>query len=305
MPETALPEKMLIVLGMPKAGTTSLANWLAGHPDFVLGQEKEPRFFTDFDTRPWSGPGSDGFKETLITTPAAFAENFAGCRARQWAVDASTDYLWCSRSPEKIAQFAQTHEVKLVCVIRDPVARAISEYNHTLRDDWEKLSFSQSLDAEAERMADGFHPLFYHAARSTCHDAVNRYHALFGADLLILDYADLADPVATMARLCDLCGVDPGPEPDTERKNESLVPRRPGLKRALSHPAALAVARKIVPQSVRSGVWTKLHTNSRNKVTVAPAEIDRFRRQIQSEIERCVTNPLIPTDNWHQALPSL
>ena len=55
------PHKKLIIIGAPKGGTTSLANWLDSHPKIQLGQEKEPRFFTDYARRKWVGPNSRTF----------------------------------------------------------------------------------------------------------------------------------------------------------------------------------------------------------------------------------------------------
>ena len=38
MPST--PEKFLIIIGSPKAGTTTLASWLGARDDMVLGRIK-------------------------------------------------------------------------------------------------------------------------------------------------------------------------------------------------------------------------------------------------------------------------
>jgi hypothetical protein len=42
-------------LSVPRAGSTSLHNYLALHPDIAMSADKEVRFFTDPDHLPWVG----------------------------------------------------------------------------------------------------------------------------------------------------------------------------------------------------------------------------------------------------------
>ncbi len=37
----------LFIIGSPKCGTTSLANWLNDHPQIFMSKRKEPEFFCD------------------------------------------------------------------------------------------------------------------------------------------------------------------------------------------------------------------------------------------------------------------
>ena len=92
-------EKLLAVIGCAKSGTTSLAHYLGARHDMCLGTEKEPKHFTDFAEKSWTGPATKGFLDTLLADPQAYHENFPDLAPGQWAVDASTDYAWCQASP--------------------------------------------------------------------------------------------------------------------------------------------------------------------------------------------------------------
>ena len=295
--------KLLVVIGSAKAGTSAFASWLDSQPMFRLGQEKEPRFFTDFHTRRWQGPGAEIFTASLVSTPEAYRRNFPGLEPDTWAVDASVDYIWSEGSLERIQAFSAGREVKVIAILRDPVARAVSEYNHTLRGGNETLSFRAALEAEAERARDGFQPLFLHQRRSRVHDDIHRAKALFGDDLLILDYAQMGDPAAVLRQVGPFLGVEDFTVPEPERRNESYLPRNALARGLLQSGGLRQAARRLVPQRLRRAVWQGLHANARTLETVSAAEKAEFRSLLADEIAACAACDLIPTGNWTQALP--
>jgi hypothetical protein len=183
--------KLLVIIGSAKAGTSALAHYLSMHPEFSLGHKKEPKFFTDFSRRDWHGPAIDRLSATLVTSIAAYEENFESVRTDQWAIDASTDYIWCPETPSLLQRFAENSDVRILSVARDPVERAISEYNHTLRHGWETMSFRASVEEEHNRYQSGWHPLFYHSRRSKIQDDIRRFHEIFADRMMVIDYREL------------------------------------------------------------------------------------------------------------------
>lgn len=290
--------KLLVVVGSAKAGTTSLAAWLDQHPLCQLGRQKEPRFFTDFNQRRWQGPGAEQFIATLVSDWDSYLANFPGLGPDTWAIDASTDYIWNGGALERIAEFSKGREVKVVCIIRDPVSRAVSEYNHTLRHGWEDLSFRQSLIAEHSRIRDGFQPLFYHARRSRVHDDIQLAQALFRDDLLILDYAALQDPKTAISQIFDFIGVSNLAIDSEERRNQSFLPRNIIAKRVIESQSIRKIARTLVPKPLRQAAWHSLWKNARSVKTVSPEEVMFFREQLQDEISACIASQNIPTASW-------
>lgn len=296
---------LLVIIGSPKAGTTSLARWLGSRPDMVLGQQKEPRYFTDFadGTWFWSGPGSDSFQATLIKKEADYFQSFAHQPDAHWAIDASTDYLWRSEvSVEKIRAFCDKATVKLICLTCDPVKRAISEYNHTLAAKMETLSFRDALEAEADRSANGFQPLFRHQRRSRIHSDLSRYADAFGDDLLILDQDVLKDPEATNITVSRFLGIQVHPFENIKIHNQRALPKNGFAKWLLDARELRSAARKFIPKPVRHALWKGLQNPSAQVRTVTDDEIDYARDRLADEINLCKADPLIETSTWTLAL---
>ncbi len=294
------PNNFLVIIGAPKSGTTTLAALLDQHPAIVLGSEKEPRFFTDFAEIPWAGPGSEGFLRTLVSKEAAYLSLFANREKPDaaWAIDASTDYLWCEAAPERIAAWAKRFPTKVICILRDPVDRAISEYQHTLRDGYEDRDLITALDLEAERMANHWHPLFYHRQRSSYSAPLARYREIFGDDLLVLGFRELRDPVTVAHRVTQFLGLPETPVEPGVHLNTSYVYRNETAARLMTSESLRKLARAIVPKGVRSTVRGMLLPALTEPYAPTPADLARLDRDLADEIRACRENPEIPSEGW-------
>lgn len=106
-----------LIIGAQKAGTTSLHRYLGSHPEVFVSAVKEVRFFSSDEN--WER-GVDWYEG-----------HFAGAENALAAGEASpfyTMYPLVSGVPERIAQVIP--DVRLVYLIRDPVARMRSQYIH-------------------------------------------------------------------------------------------------------------------------------------------------------------------------------
>ena len=65
--------------------------------------------------------------------------------------EASPHYLYVEKAPHRIKELVP--DMKLVAVLRNPVDRAFSSYQHLVRDDLEPLDFGPALDIEPMRIA--------------------------------------------------------------------------------------------------------------------------------------------------------
>ena len=295
-------KKQLLIIGSAKAATSSLHHWLGEQPGFARARRKEPRFYCDVGGRDWTGPHADLYRDRWIGDRAAYEANFEGLTDETWALDGSTDYLWFPGAFEAIARSRGRTETKLVAVVRDPIDRAVSEYNHTLRDELETESFARSVELEPERRAAGWHPLFYHRRRSTIADDLARYREAFGDDLLILDYADLRCPDAVVRRICAFVGTPYRETEEWATRNESRLPRSATYV-ALSRVRSLrAVWKAMLPKALRRKVRETMTVSSRAVETVSEAEKAAFRATMRDEIDRCLRADWIPTENWRTAL---
>lgn len=145
------PPPEYLVIGAKKGGTTSVANWLAQHPQ-VMGMiprwqsAKSPHYF---DINYWRGP--DWYRSHFPT---------AGARVRQGRKvgaepvvgESSPYYLFHPAAPERIAHTLP--EVRLIAILREPVSRAYSNYWDRRATGHEDLpSFEEALAAEPARLS--------------------------------------------------------------------------------------------------------------------------------------------------------
>lgn len=143
---TPLMLPSFLIIGAQKCGTTSLLQALNAHPLVVPPKVKEPHYF---DLR---------FHENILWYRRRFPV------ARPWRSnqplrpvrrrvrgEATPYYLFHPLSAERIAHTLPN--VKLVVLLRNPVDRAYSHYQHNVRANREPLTFPDALDAEPQRLA--------------------------------------------------------------------------------------------------------------------------------------------------------
>ena len=206
-PLRGLPSALII--GAQRSGTTSLFNYLAQHPDVLPPLGKEIHYFDLHYARGvrWYR-GRFPFSHRL--------------RRGTLTIDASPYYLAHPLAPERAALLLP--EVKLVAVLRNPVDRAFSHYQHEVRDGRESLSFAEAIDRERERLAGeeerlqrepGYYSYNHHRYSYTRRGLyleqllrwVQRYPR---SRLLVLQSEQLfRDPAGVSAALYDFLGLQP------------------------------------------------------------------------------------------------
>lgn len=201
------PLPRAIIAGTMRGGTTSLFNYLAGHPQVAPSLVKEVHYF-DLHF----GRGPDWYRRQFTARHGSAA---AG-------LEASPYYMCEPRVPARVR--ALVPDVKLVFLLRDPVARAFSHYRKNRRDGREPLDFRAALDAEDERLAgeeprmlddpayvSRLHQYYSYAGRGRYAEQLLRWRAHFpAAQMLAIDAGDLyTDPRRTLARVVEFLGLDP------------------------------------------------------------------------------------------------
>ncbi len=123
----ALPD--FLIIGAMKCGTSTLQAQLADHSGIFMTTPKEPNFFSDDDIH---ARGTDWY-EALFD--AAAPGDLKG--------EASTHYTKLPTYPQCLERMAAVLEApKLIYMIRNPVARAVSHYVH----EWTMGTVSTDLD---------------------------------------------------------------------------------------------------------------------------------------------------------------
>ncbi len=134
-----------LIIGAQKAGTTSLASYLAAHPSVVSPRYKEVHFF-DLNY----GNGIEWYRSHFpLGRRRRLKSLLRGRRLR--AGDATPYYLLHPRAAHRASVLMP--RARIIVLLRDPVNRAYSHYHHECLLKTESLSFEEAIDAEPARIA--------------------------------------------------------------------------------------------------------------------------------------------------------
>ncbi len=126
-----------LIIGAQRCGTTSLYRYLTAHPEAAPAVGKELQYFSLHH-----GRGEGWYRAHFPRAADA---------AGRHAFEASPYYLYHPLVPARAAGLLP--EARIVVLLRDPVRRAFSHYQHSVALGQERLSFDEALDAEPARLA--------------------------------------------------------------------------------------------------------------------------------------------------------
>ncbi len=196
-PLRVLPD--FLVIGVMKGGTTSFFNYLTRHPQVNPPFRKEIKFFDIH------------YPEGLGWYRAHFPIRFK-MKPGTMTGEATPYYIFHPTAPNRIARVLPS--VRLIALLRNPVDRAYSHYNHMVRVGREPLPFEEAIEHEAERLvgeeekiiADPHYSTFTHLhysylARGRYIEQLQKWLAIFPRQqMLILASEELYTSPATAYR---------------------------------------------------------------------------------------------------------
>jgi hypothetical protein len=133
-----------IIVGAAKGGTSSLYWYLSQHPQVIPAIKKELHFF-DIDFH-------RGIRWYRSNFPLAIRLKIrnAAKGIRHISGEGSPYYMFHPHAPRRMAEVVP--RARLIVLLRDPVKRAYSHYNHVVRTGGEPLSFVDAIKMEKERL---------------------------------------------------------------------------------------------------------------------------------------------------------
>ncbi|MEO0530273.1 MAG: sulfotransferase [Planctomycetota bacterium] len=252
----------ILVIGAMKASTTAFVELLSRHPGVWFSPEKEPHYFTSPDY---------GDADAL----RRYADLFAGAPDDAILAEASTGYSKLpdlGPTPQRIRELLG--EPKLIYLLRDPVARLVSNFHHSrLAGHYSAgLTLRQAVEAD---------PILVTA--SLYARQIAAYHEEFGPDaLLVLTTDELhANPGAAMRQVERHLELDPfadWPEDLPSRNSRDDLGGSLAAQR-IAPRSVLGMLRRFVPAGIKSRVKASLAPPP------APAPSEDDLRYAQSLIE--------------------
>ncbi|MCQ0090555.1 sulfotransferase [Roseovarius sp. M141] len=202
------PDIGFFVIGAARSGTTSLYRALEQHPDIFTPEVKEPRFFAGNWKLGW-----DWYSDIYANAPETavlgdFSPNYTNT-----AEDTSNPVV------RRMAEFYP--QARLIYMVRNPIACAISNWRMAAELRGETIPFGQALEGD---WAMGV----YH--RACFFRQISAYRQVFSDDqiLAIPLEAMRADPDTWMAKAHAHIGVRPHQTTFPRANASSRKPNRPG-----------------------------------------------------------------------------
>jgi hypothetical protein len=126
------------ILGAAKSGTTTLHQYLESMPDIVMSNPKEPFFFeAEYEK------GLEYYRKTYFKHWQA--ENIIG--------ESRHRNLYLPYIPERI--YKVNPQAKLLVIVRNPIKRAYSHWNHFHSRNADPLNFHEAIIADIKRIDEG------------------------------------------------------------------------------------------------------------------------------------------------------
>ncbi len=168
-------------VGVAKAGTTTLHDLLSLQNNISLPQRKETNYFSfGISGKPaFTGPlDNSSVNEPTVTSLEDYIDDF------DYEQDSLLGEVCPSYSLEGAATNIYKHnpEAKIIILLREPVKRSFSNYQHLARDGREHGSFEDALAAEDDRLAKGWEWFWGLKRNSLYFDFVKEYIDIFGED---------------------------------------------------------------------------------------------------------------------------
>lgn len=207
-----------IIIGGMKCGSTALYEYLVRHPHVRPSARKEVHYF-------------DASYEKGIRWYRSFFP-LAALNRGHITGEATPSYLFHPAVPSRIAR--DVPRARLIAVLRNPVDRAFSHYQHAKRKGFEDLDFAEAISCESERLGDAetrlaeepnlrFPSYLAHSyrERGLYGKQLERYFGLFPrAQILVVQSESLmSNPQSELDRIFAFLDLPPATLPDVRPVN--------------------------------------------------------------------------------------
>ena len=134
-----------VIIGAQKSGTTSLYNFIIKHPTIAPASRKELHYFSiRYDL-------GERWYRSNFPTNLSRRRHYKKTGQKLLSGEASPSYLFYPRVSDRMRK--NLPDAKLIVILRNPVDRTYSHYQHTLRQNDETLSFEKAIELEEKRCA--------------------------------------------------------------------------------------------------------------------------------------------------------
>jgi hypothetical protein len=278
------------IIGAPKSGTTSLYDYLEGHPDVYEAPVKEPFYFSP------DVLGGLRRRFTYGVDDAKYMSLFEDAGDKKRLGEASTRYLVSRVAPGYIRDFEPS--ARIIAMLRNPVDFVYALHNERVSQGAEDVAdFETALALDDERrggrrLPPGSNPL----------GAVYRDNGMFGEQLArwletfpreqvhVIIFDDFArDTPTEFRRVLEFLDIDPDFQPASFAVSNPSHRLRGGLVRTVlsSRPAHFA-AHRLLPALIGQNATSRFanrvrHSRLNRRPNPRPPLSAKLRQQLQDD----------------------
>ncbi|NJK48126.1 sulfotransferase [Candidatus Gracilibacteria bacterium] len=260
-----------LIVGVQKAGTTSIYNYLNEHPQVYMSPIKE----TNFLAKDWETIDPELDKKQKTRTFEQYCLLFQNVKDEIAIGEASPNYLFhYQTSANRIQRYVPN--AKLIAILRDPAERAYSDYLMHVRDCVGYRSLSEQIKYSAHKsfmLRKGFY-----------YEPLKHYINTFGKQQIkIYLYKDLCQsPFDFMKSIYQFIGVKDSFQANVSKKVQvAQIPKNKIVNELLSKPnfirsSIAKIAKYILPSKSRKNLRQSLiKFNSQDKKQAPLSAEDR------------------------------
>jgi len=252
------------IVGAPRAGTTSLYEYLKGVPGVYMSPVKEPHYFSTFAP---VGP----FAPPPIRTKEKYLRLFQRAGKETAIGEASATYLADPDTPNRIKEVAT--DARIIMILRDPVERAYSHYLLHVREGWQAMPVEEAMRND-----------FYLNPGSYCKQVVRYLNAFGAAKLKILIFEEFIQNTGEGVRevLLFLGLNEELPTNIGDVFNAFASPRWSWARLVVASNLARRTARVLIPAALRRRVKSQILQKRTGKPPM-PEETRKFLEELYHE----------------------
>lgn len=260
-PITDIKNRIFIIAGMPRGGTTFLYHNLQKHPSIFLPFRKEPTFF------------SFNYSKGINWYQELYKKMSPG----QISFDITPYYFVDSHAIGRIKEF--NPDIKVIIAVRDPVEFALSLYKQHSTFTWRMPPFHVFI--ESYTIQKGSYRIQMEINKNIVPEIIERYRKAFGDNLLLYSF-DLfkRDPLIVLNAIESFVGV---PHFFNENNFDNVminVGSRKNIKLVsylLSREWLISLIDKLLPHRLIKYLRSAFDLNSARKATESPYQLDDIR----------------------------
>jgi len=252
------------IVGAPRAGTTSLYEYLKVHPLIFMSPIKEPNYFSRKTV-----PADYHYMKLITRNNERYLKLFKNSKNEKFIGEATTHYLADPDAPYLIHK--KSPNGRIIISLRDPVERMFSHYLMVLNRNIVSLSFHDQLELEFKDRSGKQDPGL-RLDSGMYSESVNRYLEVFGkknVKILIFEEwtVNIKNTINEILKFLELSQIINYFENKSHNKNTvTKVARGTLAKHLLQSKTANKIAKSLLTTSTRNFLRVKMFSKQVNNL---------------------------------------